>query len=153
MLTEEGTMDVIVQFDEFSSIDSMGSEICNPFTNTVMLTVTGEEEVFATILKGTVTDVVEAVPDVAPVKLTGEGACTCQVHPVPVKFMVKLWPVSPFGCTNHAIPVVIVLPKTLMLLNEHCPTQMLGKASQMAAPAHALSHFIPAPPNLASAER
>ncbi|MFY9724787.1 MAG: hypothetical protein WB579_06540 [Bryobacteraceae bacterium] len=143
-LAEGGESDVIAQFGEFSSTDRFVG-ICEPFTSTVMLTLIGEEEVFARMLNGTVTEVVEAVPEVAPVKLTGEGACTCQVQPVPVKFIVKLLPLYPADVSNHASPVV-TLPKTLMLLNEHCPAQVPGSASQISAPAHALSHCILAPP-------
>jgi len=101
MLTEAGTTDVIVQLEEFSEIKRV-VETCEPFTHTVkMFSCTGEDEVFAKRLNGTVTDAVEAVPDVAPVKLTGEGACTCQVQPLVVKFMAKLRPVAPEDGSIH----------------------------------------------------
>jgi hypothetical protein len=61
-----------------------------PFTETPITGEMGPVVWRAGTVNGMVTDVVVAVPEVAPVMEMGDEGDTLQVHPVPVKLMVKL---------------------------------------------------------------
>jgi hypothetical protein len=88
---------VITQFDEFCRICAVAAD--DPFTVTEIVGKIGLEEVLAATENGIVTDAGEAVPEVAPVKDTGEAEDTLQVHPVEVKLMVRS-PLPPWGRTE-----------------------------------------------------
>jgi hypothetical protein len=107
----------------------------------------GPEPVLAGTENGIVTDIEEAVPDVAPVGVAGDSIDTLQVHPVLVKKRVRL-PVPPEGNTRNPFALQSKSPLPDTLLYEHAAAVPENASHKMRIPSHIVAeptHFLVSP--------